>query len=321
MELIAGLVVQGVQMALVLALAPLLVGVVRKVKARLTRRRGASVIQPYRDILRLMRKEVVLAENASWLFRVAPYAVFAATWIAAALVPTFAAGLQFSWTADLIAIVALLGTARFFLALAGMDIGTSFGGIGASREMMIATLAEPAMILMVFTVALVAGSTNLSAIAGHMAGPGVGLRVSLALALVALVIVAVAENARIPVDNPSTHLELTMVHEAMVLEYSGRHLAMIEIAAALKLLLYMSLIACVFFPWGIARGAGAGAGAGAYLAGTALWIAKLGAGAVLLALFETSIAKMRVFRLPDFLNAALMLALLGTLLLFVSRSL
>jgi formate hydrogenlyase subunit 4 len=316
-ELIAGLLVQGVQMALVLAMAPLLVGLVRKVKARLTRRRGAALIQPYRDIARLMRKEVVLAENASWLFRAAPYVIFAATWIAAALVPTFASGLQFSWSADLIAIVALLATARFFLALAAMDVGTAFGGIGASREMMIATLAEPAMLLMVFAVALVAGSTDLSAIAAHMTSPVVGLRVSLGMALVALVIVAIAENGRIPVDNPATHLELTMVHEAMVLEYSGRHLAMIEIASALKLLLYMSLIACVFFPWGIANDGGVAA----YLRGIMLWLAKLAVLGTLLAVFETSIAKMRVFRLPDFLSAALMLALLGTLLLFVSRSL
>ena len=154
-------------------------------------------------------------------------------------------------------IVALLGSARFFLALAGMDVGTSFGGIGSSREMMIASLAEPAMLMVVFTLALIAGSTQLSTVAGYMMSPQVGLRVSLGLALVALVIVAIAENARIPVDNPATHLELTMVHEAMVLEYSGRHLAVIEAAASLKLLLYMSLIACVFAPWGMAQ-AGAG---------------------------------------------------------------
>ncbi len=318
MELIVNLIVQGVQMALVVALAPLLVGLVRKVKARLTRRRGASLVQPYRDIARLMRKDVVLAENASWLFRVVPYMVFAATWVAAALVPTFATGLQFSWTADLIAIVALLGSARFFLALAGMDVGTSFGGIGSSREMMIATMAEPAMLLTVFSVALVAGSTQLSTVSHFMASPEVGLRVSLGLALVALIIVAIAENARIPVDNPATHLELTMVHEAMVLEYSGRHLAMIEIAAALKLLLYISLIACVFFPWGIATESDS---LGAYAVGALAYFAKLGAGGVALAVFETSIAKMRVFRVPDFLGVALMLALLGTLLLFVSRSL
>jgi len=238
--------VQLVQVALVLALAPLLTGFVRKTKAHLLRRQGPPLVQPYRDLLRLLRKEVVLAHSASWLFRVAPYLVFAATWVAAALVPTFATGLLFSYAADMIAIVALLASARFMLALAGLDVGTSFGGIGSSREMMIASLAEPAMLMVVFTVALLAGSTQLSFVAAYMQGPGVGLRVSLALALVALVMVAIAENGRIPIDNPATHLELTMVHEAMVLEYSGRHLAMIELASHIKLLLYLSVVACAF---------------------------------------------------------------------------
>jgi formate hydrogenlyase subunit 4 len=318
MDLISALVVQAFQMVLVVLLAPLLTGLVRKVKARLLRRQGPSVIQPYRDLLRLLRKEAVVAENASWLFRVAPYLIFASTWVAAAVIPTFATGLIFSWTADLIAIIALLGSARFFLALAGMDVGTSFGGIGSRREAMIATLAEPSMLLIIFTLALVAGSTQLSTIAAFMNSPAVGLRVSLAIALIALVIVAVAENARIPVDNPATHLELTMVHEAMVLEYSGRHLAMIELAASLKLLLYMSLIACIFLPWKLAA---ADAGPEAYSAGLLAYLAKLAFGGALLALFETSIAKMRVFRVPEFLGAALMLALLATLLRFVSRSL
>ena len=230
--------------------------------------------------------------------------------------PTFATGLQFSWAADLIAITALLGSARFFLALVGMDVGTAFGGIGASREMMFASLAEPAMIMIVFTVALVAGSTQLSTVADFMLAH-VTLRVSLGLALVGLITVALAENARIPVDNPATHLELTMVHEAMVLEYSGRHLAVIELAAALKLLLYISLIACIFFPWGLAP---PGSGPVAYGVGALSYAAKLVAGGFFLALFETSIAKMRVFRVPDFLGAALMLGLLATLLLFISRS-
>jgi formate hydrogenlyase subunit 4 len=316
MVMILDLAVQGVQMMLVLALAPLLLGFTRKVKARLLRRRGPPLFQPYRDLVRLARKEVVLAENASWLFRSAPYMIFATTWVAAALVPTFATGLHFSWTADLIAIAALLGSARVFLALVGMDVGTSFGGIGSSREMMFASLAEPAMIMIVFVVALVAGSTQLSHIATFMQEHA-SLRVSLGLALVALVIVALAENARIPVDNPATHLELTMVHEAMVLEYSGRHLAVIELAAALKLLLYISLVSCIFVPWGIA---GAGSGPAAYALGAATYAAKLAAGGFLLVLFETSIAKMRVFRVPEFLGAALMLGLLGTLLLFVSRT-
>ena len=318
MAVILDFVVQGGQMSLVLLLAPLLTGFVRKVKARLLRRQGPSVFLPYRDLVRLLHKEVVLAENASWLFRVAPYLIFAATWVAAALVPTFATGLLFSWTADLIAIAALLGSVRFFLALAGMDVGTSFGGIGSSREVMIASLAEPAMLMIVFTVALIAKSTQLSTISNVMLSAHVGLRISLGLVLVGLIIVAIAENARVPVDNPATHLELTMVHEAMILEYSGRHLAVIELAASLKLLLYVSLIACIFVPWGLAH---ADAGPRAYLLGVIAYLVKLLIGGFLLALFETLIAKMRVFRVPTFLGAALMLGLLGTLLLFISRSL
>lgn len=316
--MIADLAIQNAQMLLVVGLAPLLTGFVRKVKAHMLRHRGPPLLQPYRDLLRLLRKEVVLAENASWLFRVIPYLIFAMTWVAASLVPTFGAGLLFSWSADLIAIIALLGSARFFLVLGGMDVGTSFGGIGSSREAMIATLAEPAMIMIVFTLALLAGSTQLSSLAGFMLSPQVGVRVSAGLALVALVMVGIAENGRLPIDNPATHLELTMIHEAMVLEYSGRHLALIELAASMKLLLYISLIACVFAPWGLAP---PGAQAGAQVAGAAAYVVKLAVGGFLLGLFEVTVAKMRVFRISDFLGAALMLGLLGLLLLFVSRSL
>ena len=319
-ELIPDLLIQGVQMTSVLALAPLLTGLVRIVKARMQRRQGPPLWQPYRDLRRLLGKEVVLAENASWLFRVAPYMIFAVTWVAAALIPTFATGLLF-WSGDLIAITALLGSARFMQALAGMDIGTSFGGIGSSREVMIASLAEPAMLMIVLTVALIAGSTQLSTIAVVMASQQVGLRVSLALALVAFIIVALAENARIPVDNPATHLELTMVHEAMVLEYSGRHLAMIDLAAFLKLSLYVSLIWCLFCPFGIAQSdwAQSGWGVGYILLAMPIYLVKLGIGGVLLGVLEVSIAKMRVFRVPNFLGAAFMLGLLGVLLLFVSQ--
>lgn len=315
--MIHDLILQGAEMLLVLLLAPLLTGFVRKVKARLLRRQGPPLLQPYRDLARLLRKEVVLAHNASWLFRVIPYIVVAGTWVAASLIPTFRSGLMFSWSADLIAIIALLGSARFFLALAGLDVGTSFGGIGSSREVMIASLAEPAMLMIVFTLALIAGSTQLSTMAAFMGSPEVGLRVSLGLGLISLIMVAISENARIPVDNPATHLELTMVHEAMVLEYSGRHLALIELSAFLKLLLYVSLIGCLFAPWGTAS---PDAAPSELLIGATAYIGKLTVGGLLLAVFETSIAKMRVFRVPEFLGAALMLALLATLLRFVSRS-
>ncbi len=315
--MIHDLVLQGAEMLLVLLLSPLLTGFVRKVKARLLRRQGPPLLQPYLDLARLLRKEVVLADNASWLFRIIPYIVVAGTWVAASLIPTFRSGLMFSWSADLIAIIALLGSARFFLALAGLDVGTSFGGIGSSREVMIASLAEPAMLMIVFALALIAGSTQLSTMAAFMGSPEVGLRVSLGLGLIALIMVAISENARIPVDNPATHLELTMVHEAMVLEYSGRHLALIELSAFLKLLLFVSLIGCLFAPWGTAS---PDAGPRDLLIGAAAYIGKLTVGGLLLAVFETSIAKMRVFRVPEFLGAALMLALLATLLRFVSRS-
>jgi formate hydrogenlyase subunit 4 len=308
---------QLLQFALVLLLAPGLMGLVRLVKARLLGRRGPPLLQPYRDLLRLFRKEAVLAENASWLFRVAPYLVFTAIWLAASLIPAYTTELLLAPSADLIALVALLGSARFFMTLAGLDVGTSFGGIGSSREAMIASLAEPAMLMVIFTVSLLFRTTSLTAIADFLLAHQVGLRVSLGLGLVALVMVAIAENARVPVDNPATHLELTMVHEAMILEYSGRHLALMEAAAMLKLLLYVSLVACIFAPWGIAAGTAPGALAGA----VAIYAGKLALGGVLLAVFETSIAKMRVFRVGEFLSGAFLLGLLALIFLYVSKGL
>ena len=317
MAMIFDLLAQAAQMALVLVLAPLVVGVMRKVKARLLRRIGPPIWQFYIDLWKLAHKEVVLAPNASWLYRTAPYVIFATTWVGAALIPTYATNLMFSWSADLIAIVALLAAGRFALALAGMDVGSAFGGIGSSREMMIASLAEPAMLLIVFTVALIAGTTQLSGIAEIFGGAGVGLRVSLGLAMVAFILVAIAENARIPVDNPATHLELTMVHEAMVLEYSGRHLAMIEAAAALKLVFYFSLFSCLFLPFGMAT---ADKGTDALVLGFGSYLAKIFLLAVLLPIGETAVAKMRVFRVPIFLGGAFAAGALAVFLLFVSRS-
>lgn len=318
MGLTGHLALQALEMAIALLAAPLLTGFVRKLKARLQRRAGPPILQVYRDITRLAMKEAIVPEGSSWLFRAAPYLIFATTWVAASLVPEFATNLQFSWSGDLIVIVALLGSARFFQMLAALDTGTAFGGIGASREAMLASLAEPAMLMIVFTVALVAGSSQLSAIATFMHSGTAGIRLSLALGLVALVIVGLTETGRFPVDNPATHLELTMVHEAMTLEYAGRHLALIELAGAIRLLLYMSLIACIFAPFGMAP---PGAEAAVLAVGLATYAGKLACGAAALAGFETTIAKMRVFRIPNFVGAALMLGLLGTLLLFMSASL
>ena len=304
------------QLLLMVAVAPLLTGYVRFVKARLNGRRGQSLVQPYRDIFRLLRKDAVLAHNASWLFRVSPYLIFTAIWLAATIVPTFANGLLIAPTADLIALVAFLGSARFLLALAGMDIGTPFGGLGASREMMIAALAEPAMLMVAFTLALIVHTTSLPTIANFFLTHDVSIRISLVLAFLALLIVSIAENARIPVDNPATHLELTMVHEAMVLEYSGRHLAMIEGAAMLKMVLYISLIGCLFVPWGMALDLD---NDHAIAVGIVSYLFKLALGGTALAVFETSIAKMRVFRVPEFLGGALLLGLLAIIFLYVTQ--
>jgi formate hydrogenlyase subunit 4 len=315
---LAEIAAQALQMFLVLSVAPLVVGVTRKVKARVLRRVGPSLLQPYRDFWKLLHKEAVIAENASWVYRSVPYFLFAVTWVAAALTPTYAAGLLFSGSADLIAIVALLAASRFALSLASMDVGTAFGGIGSSREVMIASLAEPAMLLIVFTVALVTGTTQLSTIAVHMISAPVGLRVSLGLALFAFVFVAIAENARIPIDNPATHLELTMVHEAMVLEYSGRHLALIELSSAIKLVLYFSLLACLFVPFGMATGEPEWQ---ELAKGLGWYLVKLATFAVLLPIGETAVAKMRVFRYPVFLGGAFAAGALAVFLLFVSRGL
>ena len=298
-----------VQAILYIALAPLLVGWVRKVKAWLQNRSGASLWQPYQDIYKLLGKEVRMAHTASILFRAAPYIVFVSVWLAATAVPLLTSDLATAAIADVIVIAGLLALARFFLALAGMDVGTAFGGMGASREMFVSALAEPAMLMAVFTLAMTAHSTNLSAVVDYQLDGAHSLRPSFMFALAGLVLVAIAETGRIPVDNPTTHLELTMIHEAMILEYSGRHLALMELAAQLKLLLYGVLIANVFFPWGIARDNSAEA---LGLAVVVLFGKLMFLGAVL-AMSETVLAKMRLFRAPDFLNLALLLALLGLL--------
>ena len=308
---------QIVQIFLVVALAPLITGWVRKVKSRLQGRIGASPLQPYRDIYRLLQKEAVVAHSASWVFRAAPYVTFSAVWLAAAVIPTFTTNLLLAPAADLIGLVALLGLARFWTALAGMDVGTAFGGLGASREMMIASLAEPAMLMVSFSLSLISGTTSPAQIIAFILGGGVGIEVSMGLSLAALIMVAIAENGRIPIDNPATHLELTMVHEAMVLEYSGRHLALMEGAGMVRLTLFMALIGGIFAPWGIAV---PGANAVGVVVGLAAFLAKCFVLATGLAVFETMIAKMRVFRYAAFLGGALLLGLLATVFLYVSEA-
>ena len=318
MPVLGAILAQALHVALMLAAAPLVVGVVRWLKARMLGRRGASPLQPARDLAKLLRKRPVLAENASLVSEVAPYVAFAATLVAVACIPSFARGMLLAPVGDLILLAGLLALARMALALAGMDVGTAFGGLGAAREMSFSVFAEPALLLCVLTFAILAGTTNLDLIGATFRDGALGLRVSLALAAVAMLAVAVAENARIPVDNPATHLELTMVHEAMLLESSGRHLALWEYQAALKLTLWLALLAAIFVPFGAAP---AGAGPLAWVVGLLAWLAKMGVLCLALAGFESAIAKMRVFRVPEFLGAALLLALLAAALLFVSTGL
>jgi formate hydrogenlyase subunit 4 len=317
-QTLGGIITQLLHLALLLVVAPMVVGGIRWLKARMMGRRGASPLQPFRDLEKLLRKRPVLAENASVVSDVAPYVALAATMAAVALVPSFAQGMLLGPVSDLVLIAGLLALARVALALAGMDVGTAFGGLGAAREMSFAAFAEPALLAAVLSLAILAGTTNLDMVAAIFRDGQLGLRVSLALAAVALLAVAVAENARIPVDNPATHLELTMVHEAMLLEASGRHLALWEYQAALKLTLWLALLVAVFLPFGTAP---AGAGPLFWLLGLVTWLVKLAGLTFALALFENAIAKMRVFRVPEFLGAALLLALLAAALLFVSTRL
>lgn len=289
--------------------APLFLGWIKRLKSRLQNRRGPGLLQPYRDLRKLFAKEALVARTASPLFRAAPYIVFGSTLVAVSVIPLLAVNLPTAAVADVIVLVGFLALARFFLALAGMDVGTAFGGMGASREMLISALAEPAMLMAVFTLAMSAHSTNLSSVVQFNLDAGLALRPSYLFALLGVVLVAIAETGRIPVDNPATHLELTMIHEAMILEYSGRHLALMEWAAQLKLMLYGVLIAGVFIPWGIATDALPAALALGLLAVT-LKLMLLG---LLLAVSETVLAKMRLFRAPEYLNLAFLLTLLGLL--------
>ena len=306
----SGIAAQFTEVMLAVLLAPLLTGWVNQCRAWLQNRSAPPLLQPYRVLAKLFSKEVVLAPNASPLFRAAPYLIFGCLALAAAIVPTLGTDLPLNAAADAIALVGLLALARFFIALAGMDVGTAFGTLGARREMLIGFLAEPALLMVLFTASLISQSTSLVTMVEVLAHRELVIYPSLAFAGVAFTMVSLAENARIPVDNPATHLELTMIHEAMILEYSGRHLAMMEWAASLKLFVYSCIGLALFFPFGIAQG---GDWLGLVLALPALLV-KLALGGAALALIETLSAKMRIFRAPEFLGTAFLLAVLAMLI-------
>lgn len=303
-----------IQVLLLLLLAPLLTGCVRNWKAKLQNRRGPRVWQPYLDLVKFLRKDMVISEHASWLFRAMPYVLFVSTLLAGLMMPLISASAPLSLFGGVLAFVGLLALGRFFLALGGLDPASAFGGMGSSREMTIAAMAEPALMLAIFTVAITAGSTNLSQMLVAAQGPTwTLLNPAHVLAFAALFIVLLAETGRIPVDNPATHLELTMIHEAMILEYSGRYLALIEWSASLKQLVLMALLVNIFFPVGIGTELGWQA-----LGLPLLWFlgkVLLLCGAVVLV--ETTNAKLRLFRVPDLLSAAFILAVLGLLSTFL----
>ncbi|MDD5180535.1 MAG: NADH-quinone oxidoreductase subunit H [Gallionellaceae bacterium] len=312
----SALFLQLMQNVLVLLAAPLLLGWINQCRAWLQNRSGAGVLQPYRNLVKLFHKDAVLAHNASTLFRAMPYILFTCMWLAAALVPVLATDLPLSPAVDVIALVGIFALARVFISLAAMDIGTAFGSLGARREMLVGFLAEPALLMVLFTASTISQSTSLITIVETLAHKHFVLYPSMTFAAVAFVMVMLAENARIPVDNPATHLELTMIHEAMVLEYSARHLALVEWASALKLLAYMTIGIALFVPWGIAEG---GNWSALPLA-VVLLLLKLALGGAGLAFIEAVSAKMRIFRVPEFMGTAFLLAVLGLLTHFLLES-
>lgn len=304
------LITQALELSAALIAAPLFLGWINQCRAYLQNRRPPSVLLPYRNIRKLFHKDAVIAENASPLFRLAPYVVFGAMTLAAGIIPSMGTGLPFTTAADAIALVGLLATARVFVSLAAMDIGTAFGSLGARREMMVGFLAEPALLMVIFVASLISATTALPDIAENLATQHLGLYPSLAFTAVAFTMVLLAENARIPIDNPATHLELTMIHEAMLLEYSARHLALMEWASALKLFNYACIGFALFLPWGISTG---GSGPGSLLASIPVLGVKLALAGVGLALIETVSAKLRVLRAPEYLAGAFLFAVLGLL--------
>jgi len=304
------------QTLLLIVIAPAVVGYVRLTKARLQGRRGATVIQPYRELRKTFRKGMVIAESASWIFHVAPFAVVGATAAAASLAPVVSTAQPADLVGDLFVLAALLMLGTFFLALGGLDPGTAFGGMGSSREMTVAALTEPTIAIAVLTLALTTGSTSLGAITGTvLKTPAYAIGPGHALAFAAFLIALIAETGRLPVDNPSTHLELTMIHEAMILEYSGPYLALIEWAAAVRLTLLLTLAANLFLPWGMATSLAPAALA----AGLPAIVVKLAILGLLLALLETRVAKLRLFRVPELLALSFTLALLAAASSFFTK--
>ena len=291
-----------IQILLVPAIAPLGFGIISKVKAKMQRKKGASILLPYRNLRKLFHKDEIISHDASWIFRVSPFVIFAVTLIVGASIPLVTSALHMA-TSDLLFVVYLLGVGTFFLALSGMDAGSAFGGFGSSREMTISALAEGSLVFSILPLVVASGTTDLTQIASNVHGMYGKHLVSVILAFVGFMIVLLAEGKRFPFDNADTHLELTMVHEAMILEHSGKRLALMEWSAANKLFIFAALAANVFWPLGLASTTDVKALA----IGLATLVAKVFAIYIFIGVLESVIAKFRYFRLPDLLFVAFIL--------------
>ena len=310
--MVSSILLPILQIVVIVGLSPLVKGFINKMEARIQCRRGPSLFQPYYNLVKLLQKDVVVSETASWIFRATPYVTFVSILLIALLVPVLSSQVPLNFIGDIILIIYLFALGRFFLALSSLDTGSAFGGMGGSREMAISSMAEPAMMLSIFTVSLTVGSTNLSNITGTLLNYK-SLNPSLLLAFAAFVIVIIAETGRIPVDNPFTHLELTMIHEGMILEFSGRYLALIEWASSMKLLLLLTILVNTFFPWGITTGFSFPG----LIISFALYLVKIGFFALAIVILESSLAKVRLFRIPNLLGTSFILSVLAIISFYV----
>lgn len=300
-------IVWTIQLLLVPLISPLFIGIVRKIKAKFQNRTGASIFQPYRDLWKLFHKDEVLSEDASWIFRFSPYLIYSVTIIVGASIPLFTTVFHDNLLSDMVVIIYLIALGTFFLALAGLDVGSAFGGFGSSREMTVAALTEGGLMFSMLALAFAAHSTNLFVIAETISSLSFFSFAPIILAFGAFIITMLSETARFPFDNPATHLELTMIHEAMILEYSGKRLALIEWASANKFLIFLSLGANLFFPWGLALTNGLSD----ILIALLLFAVKILVLSIFVAVLESSIAKFRFFRLPDLLFTSFILSIIA----------
>lgn len=310
---ILGILTVIIQFVLIIVLAPLLTGIMRKVKAITQKRMGSSIFQSYYDILKLIGKNQVVSEETSWIFRFSPWIIFCSTLTISFFIPIFVASSPFNLGGDIILMIGLFGLSRFFLLLAGLDVSSAFGGIGVSREIMISALIEPSLFLTLFIVAVTYGTTNIDTIMSQAAESTKSISASLLFSLFGFFIIVMAETGKLPFDNPATHLELTMVHEAMVLEFSGKNLALIELSQSIKQLLLMSLLINFFIPWGLSTSISISE----IIIGLLVFLLKILALCVLIAYIESKVAKWRLFRIPDLIFLSLASGLMGMIFLFI----